>query len=63
MIGKRFGLVTVLRRADEPATRMGTIMCFVRCECGAERWMRSNNFKSEPPKTHLRCTEEGKTNV
>ncbi len=58
MIGKKFGLVTVLRRTEETATRMGTIMCLVKCECGFERWMRSNNFKREPPKTHLRCRAE-----
>lgn len=52
LTGQRFGLVQVLRMA--PSTGQGT-RCFVRCDCGVERYVLSLNLRREPPATHLGC--------
>lgn len=52
--GKKFGLVTIAHRAEK-ATIHGAISWFCVCECGKGRWLRSNNIRRFPPKTHLFC--------
>lgn len=58
VIGQRFGLVTVLKRDPVSSSLLGSIRYLVKCECGTVYWLRGNNLKREPPKTHLRCKRE-----
>jgi len=48
-IGKRYGLVTVTRRAGARA--------WVRCVCGSVRSVAICNLISAPPKSHSKCKE------
>lgn len=53
MIGRRFGLVTVLAR-DGRASR-GNPVWFAVCDCGRGRWFQTSNLQKRPPKTHRFC--------
>lgn len=52
--GAKIGLVTVLHRAEKINVHVSTAW-FCLCECGRARWLRANNLRREPPKSHRFC--------